>query len=117
MDALQKNGWDIKALINSGKYGQADIIEFVSNVQTLYAVDASVRFALSDSMRDKMLLSVLRDLKQRTTGEERELVSKILNEALQKGSGEVDFKYQNGSGSENPSQVINDSLTEFMPKR
>ena len=110
MDALESADWDIKKLLDTKKYTQGDIVEFVSNIQTLYAVDGSVRFALNDSMRDKMLLSVLRELKQMTTGEERELVSQILNEALQKGSSSADFEYKTDSGSQSASEVISSSF-------
>ena len=109
-NALESNGWNIEQLLQTGDYSQGDIVEFVSNIQTLYAVDASVRFALNDSMRDKMLLSVLRELKQMTTGEERELVSQILNEALQKGTSSADFEYKTDSGSQTASEVISSSF-------
>ena len=115
MKALANNGWTLKTLMEKTNFTNADIVEFVTNIRTLYSVDQSVRFALNDSMRDRMLLSTLRDLEQRTTGADRELVSQALSEALGKGQSNADFNYEKSKNSDitTASQVIEDSFNRI----
>ena len=115
MSALESGNWSLEQLEKQGKFTNADIIDFVTNIRTLYSVDQSVRFALNDSMRDRMLLSTLRDLEQRTSGADRELVSQALSQALAKGEASADFSYEKSkeSGVDTASQVIEDSFNRI----
>ncbi|MDR1474195.1 MAG: hypothetical protein LBS38_00685 [Endomicrobium sp.] len=60
-----------------------EILILVSNIRSLYDIDASIRFAVTDSIRDRMVLSVLRDLvATMPKGAARDVVQKELNAAL-----------------------------------
>jgi hypothetical protein len=60
-----------------------EILILVSNIRSLYDIDASIRFAVTDSIRDKMVLSVLRYLvATMPEGAARDVVQKELNAAL-----------------------------------
>ena len=39
-----------------------EAITFMSKIQDLRSVDGSIRFAINDSIRDRMVLSVLREV-------------------------------------------------------
>jgi hypothetical protein len=61
-----------------------EMLIFVSDIRSLYDIDASIRFAVTDSIRDRMVLSVLRDLvATMPEGAARETVQEELNAALE----------------------------------
>jgi hypothetical protein len=65
-----------------------EMLIFVSDIRSLYDIDASIRFAVTDSIRDRMVLSVLRDLvATMPEGAEREAVQEELNAALESRGG------------------------------
>jgi hypothetical protein len=65
-----------------------EMLIFVSDIRSLYDIDASIRFAVTDSIRDRMVLSVLRDLvATMPEGAAREAVQEELNAALESRGG------------------------------
>ncbi|MDR1196309.1 MAG: hypothetical protein LBL00_07535 [Endomicrobium sp.] len=97
-----------------------DIIEFASNIMTLYDVNSSVRFALQDAVRDRMLLSILRELEQiAQPGEDLIRVKKELNDALATRQGNPDFSYKTaeeitGNASDNLAQQQSKAIQDIF---
>jgi hypothetical protein len=60
-----------------------ELLIFISDMRSLRDIDESIRFAVTNSIRDKMVLSILRDLvATMPEGEAREAVQEELNMAL-----------------------------------
>ncbi|MDD5021554.1 MAG: hypothetical protein PHR82_05375 [Endomicrobiaceae bacterium] len=74
----------LSKLTGNQKLTTSEQVELVSMIRDMYDINSAIRFAVTDSIRDRMVLSPLRQLLEvMPDGVERETVRKALEDALQ----------------------------------
>ncbi|MDR0723655.1 MAG: hypothetical protein LBF23_00500 [Endomicrobium sp.] len=86
-----------------------EAITFISKIQDLRSVDSSIRFAINDSIRDRMVLSVLRNVvASLPEGKAKQAAQAELNDALKNNSSisKDIFEVNENMKAESPAEVM-----------
>ncbi len=101
------NASSLDIALKDGKLSEQDRIMLVSHIRELYDINSAMTFSVTDSMRDRMVLSPLRQLAiSLPQGADKDKVMKTLNDALNRQGGEVNLLVNKVSGTDGKSSDI-----------
>ena len=104
---------EILSQINDQKI-QKDILELTTFMTEVSNINASIRFAVSDAVRDRMIIKPLRTmLANAQTAEEKAVVRKALDEVLRKGGYDANA---NLNGRESAQDMYSDNGSEYIQR-
>ena len=104
---------EILSQINDQKI-QKDILELTTFMTEVSNINASIRFAVSDAVRDRMIIKPLRTmLANAQTAEEKAVVRKALDEVLRKGGYDANA---NLTGRESAQDMYSDNGSEYIQR-
>ncbi|MDR1523109.1 MAG: hypothetical protein LBS29_04080 [Endomicrobium sp.] len=114
LSSVGKNATNVDIADSKVKeFAMKEVLTFLSKIQDLKSVDASTRFAIQDSVRDRMVLSVLRDtVAALPEGKAKQAAMAELNDALKNNSSTSKdiFEFNENMKAESREEVMRKTI-------